>query len=199
MCDCDADHSGNRSLEKKEASQLCKRVTRFGAQWDKDLSAILWAYWNMPHETTGKKPSFLLFGWGCRLPTEAVLLPAEDVTPTSVSDFREELILNLSLARKSALESIRRSQTRYKKYYNQMTDQYKIGDWVLIRFPNEETRKRRKLSHPWHSAYWITSCNDTNVTVVKIYFPREDAIQVHQARIKPMSGRIYGWLLLVWE
>ena len=41
---------------------LRKRVAQFGAQWDKNLSGILWAYRNTPHETTGEKPSFLLFG-----------------------------------------------------------------------------------------------------------------------------------------
>ena len=85
----------NRTLK----SMMLKRVAQFGAQWNKDLSAILWAYWNMSHETTGEEPSFLLFGWDCRSPTEAALLPTEDVTRMSVSDYREELMLNLSLAR----------------------------------------------------------------------------------------------------
>ena len=55
-------------------------------------------------------------------------------------------MLNLSLARKSTLENIYCLWTRYKKYYDQKTDEYqdKIGDWVLIRFPSEETGKQRK-------------------------------------------------------
>ena len=51
-------------------SMLHKRVVQFGAQWDKDFSAILWTCRNTPHETTGEKPSFLLFGWDCRSPTK---------------------------------------------------------------------------------------------------------------------------------
>ena len=45
-------------------------------------------------------------------------------------------MLNLFIARKSALKNIRHFQIRYKKYYDQKTDeyQYKIGDWVLICF-----------------------------------------------------------------
>lgn len=31
----------------------------------------------------------------------------------------------------------------------------------------------------------MTSCNDTNVTAVKVYFPLEDPIQVYQNRVKP--------------
>lgn len=61
-------------------------------------------------------------------------------------------MLSLSLAMKSALENIHRSQGRYKAQYDQKTDvyQYKIGDRVLIRFPSDETGKQRKLSRPWH-------------------------------------------------
>ena len=138
----------NRTLK----SMLRKRVAQFGAQWDKSLSGILWAYRNTPHEATGEKPSFLLFGWDCKSPTEAAFMPPEDVTPTSVTDYREELMLNLSLARKSALENIRRSQKKYKLQYDRKTNpyQYRIGDWVLIRFPSDETGKLRKLSRPWY-------------------------------------------------
>jgi len=162
----------NRTLK----AMLRKRAAQFGSQWDKQLSGVLWAYRNTPHETTGEKLSFLLFGWDCRSPTEAAFLPAEAVTPTSVCDYREELMLSLTLARKSALESIRRSQGKYKAQYDRKSSdyQYRVGDWVLIRFPSEETGKLRKLSHPWHGPYRVTSCNETNVTAVKLYFPRED-------------------------
>ena len=44
--------------------------TTFGNQWDRYLSGVLWAYRNTPHESTGEKPSFLLFGIGCRTPAE---------------------------------------------------------------------------------------------------------------------------------
>jgi len=51
----------NRTLK----AMLRKRAAQFGSQWDKQLSGVLWAYRNTPHETTGEKPSFLLFGWDC--------------------------------------------------------------------------------------------------------------------------------------
>ena len=43
----------------------------------------------MPH---AEKASFLLFGWDCKLPTEAAFIPPECVTPTTVTDYREELM-----------------------------------------------------------------------------------------------------------
>ena len=141
----------------------------------------------LPHDTTGEKPSFLLFGWDCRSPTEAALLPMSDVEPTSIRDYREELVLTLSTARETTLESIRKAQRRYNEGYDRRADNYSycVGDWVLIRFPSEETGQLRKLSRPWRGPYRVTSCNETNVTAVKVYFPREDSIQVHQLRVKP--------------
>ena len=93
----------------------------------------------------------------------------------------------LSSARQTALESIRKAQQRYKVQYDRKTDeyQYRIGEWVLIHFPSDETGRFRKLSRPWHGPYRATSCNDTNVTATKVCFPLEDPIQVHQKRVKP--------------
>ena len=48
----------NRTLK----AMLRKRAAQYGIQWDKHLPAVLWAYRNTPHDTTGEKPSFLLFG-----------------------------------------------------------------------------------------------------------------------------------------
>ena len=173
----------NRTLK----SMLRKRAAEFGSKWDKHLPALLWAYRNAPHDTTGEKPSFLLFGWDCRSPTEAALLPVDDVEPTRIEDYREELMLTLSTASETALQTIRKAQQKYKKSYDRRADDYsyRIGDWVLIRFPSEETGRLRKLSRPWHGPYRVTSCNETNVTAVKVYFPREDPIHVHQLRVKP--------------
>ena len=57
----------NRALK----TALRKHAAKFGTQWDKYLPGILWAYRNTPHEATGEKPSYLLFGLDCRTPTEA--------------------------------------------------------------------------------------------------------------------------------
>jgi len=70
---------------------LCKHVSRFGTQWDKYLSGILWAYRNTPHDTTGEKPSYLLFGIDLRSSTEAELASLSKLEPMLVSDNREEL------------------------------------------------------------------------------------------------------------
>ena len=85
----------NRTLK----TMLRKHVSKFGVQWDNYLYGVLWAYRNVPHSSTGEKPSFLLYGFDCRHPTEAALLPPKSLGPTDVSDYREKLVLSLSSAR----------------------------------------------------------------------------------------------------
>ena len=173
----------NRTLK----SMLRKHAANFGSQWDRYLPGVLWAYRNVPHDSTKEKPSFLLLGIDCRTPTEAALLQPHELEPTDVADYREELVLSLSTARKLAAESIKSAQSRYKKTYDQLSREanYQLGDWVLVRFPQEETGRQRKLSRPWHGPYRVVERNDPDVTVVKVYSPQDGQIQVHQMRVAP--------------
>ena len=41
----------NRTLK----TMLWKHAAQYGAQWDRYLSGVLWAYRNTPHEATGEK------------------------------------------------------------------------------------------------------------------------------------------------
>ena len=125
----------NRTLK---TACVNKYADRFGCQWDRYLSGILWAYRNTPHNTTGGK---VLFGTDLRAPTEAAFLPPSSVTPTDVDDYREELMLSLSSARNIATQSIQKSQQQYKKYYNNKatSTKFRVGQWVLVKFPQEES------------------------------------------------------------
>ena len=174
----------NRTLK----SMLRKHAARFGDQWDEYLSGILWSYRNTPHASTGEKPSFLLFGTDCRSPTEAAFLPTSALDqPTAVADYREQLMISLSSARDLACKNIQQAQKKYKENFDRQAThrQYKVGEWVFIRFPKEESGKKRKLSRPWHGPYRITACREPDVTATKVYKPGDDAIQVHQSRVCP--------------
>ena len=48
----------NRTLK----TMLRKRAVKYGLQWDNHLAALLWAYRNMPHDSTGGKPFCSLAG-----------------------------------------------------------------------------------------------------------------------------------------
>ena len=166
---------------------LRKHALHYGVQWDTYLSAVLWAYRNTPHDSTGEKPSFLMFGVDVRTPTEAAFLPPSQVSATVPSDYRQEVIQALSHARQLAALSIQKAQSRYKSQYDKKTQEFKyhIGDWVFIHFPQEESGRLRKLSRPWHGPYRIVSVSEPDVTVSNIYFPQDKYIQVHATRVRP--------------
>ena len=162
-------------------------MTKFGTQWDRYLHGLLWAYRNVPHETTGEKPSFLLLGMDLRTPTEAALLPAHPLEPGEVSDYREEVVLSLSSARMMAVEANQRSQQRHKALHDRHATvrEYRVGNWVLVKFPQDEMGRMRKLSRPWRGPFRVTRRRDPDVTVVRVYQPQQGQIQVHQSRVSP--------------
>ena len=170
----------NRTLK----TMLRKQAAKMGNQWDRYLSGVLWAYRNTPHDSTGEKPSFLLFGLDCRSPTEASLLPPSTVQSVNVDDYREEMILSLSSARQLASTTLQEAQKKYKRAYDRHArpGQYRVGDWIMIRFPQDESGKDRKLSRPWHGPYRVLMCDSPNIVACKVYFPEDGQLQVHQMR-----------------
>ena len=141
----------NRTLK----SMLRKHASRYGNEWDRHLYGTLWAYRNTPHESTGEKPSFLLYGMDLRSPAEAELLAPEPHPPVSAEDYREQLIQTLLSSRHLAEETMRKPQKRYKFQFDKKARQrhYRVGDWVMVKFPQKKQGKLRKLSHPWHGPY----------------------------------------------
>ena len=180
----DAVERFNRTLK----SMLRKHTAKFGMQWDQYISGVVWAYHNTPHSSTGKKPSFLLFGFDCHSPTEAAFRRArtKSLKATDVGDYREQMVLSLSTARSLAIKANKEAQRRYKSQFDKTakTSKFQVGDWVLVYFPQDETGKNRKLSRPWHGPYRIVSRDDPDVTVAKIYFPDDPLIQIHQSHVQ---------------
>jgi len=122
----------------------------------------------------------------CRTLTEvAFVLPTES-NLTDVTDYREQVTRALSTARSTAVKNIQKAQKRYKLQYDCKATSLnlQLGNWVLVRFPAEESGKNHKLSRPWHSPYRVTAVNNPDVTVAKVYFPPDKQITIHQSRVK---------------
>lgn len=92
---------------------------------------MLWAYRNTPHNSTGEKPSFLLFGIDCRSPSEAAYLNPTDIYPGDIDDYREELQASVTSARKLAVTAIQKAQKKQKTVYDRRINfkesSFKIG------------------------------------------------------------------------
>ena len=171
---------------------LRKHVAKFGGQWDRFLPGVLWAYRNTPHEPTKEKPSFLLFTIDLRSPTEAALLPPDPISPCDGDDYREELMVSLSSARELAVASIREAQWRYKGQYDKgaRVNNYRVGDWVFVKFPAEESGKNWKMSRPWCGPFRILERRDPNLIMRSVSFPEEPSMLVHQLRVCPCPNHL---------
>jgi len=189
----------NRNLK----AILRKHAARFKAQWDRYLPGVLWAYRNTPHEATGEKPSFLLLGHDCRTPTEACYLPDTSKQVGSVEEYREELMLSLTSARDLAAQSIQKAQEQYKHNYDCHTTctktSLRVGDWVLVHIPQDESGPQRKLSQPWHGPYRVVSICDPDVLLTNGLFSTRSHNPGSQVACKEVSFQVPWWVLLVWR
>ena len=113
-------------------------------------------------------------------------MPAKSLKVTDVGDYREQIVLSLSTTRSLAIKANREAQQRYKLQSEKTAKlaKFSVGDWVLIYFPQDETGKSRKLSHPWHGPYRMISRDDSDITATKIYFLDDPSMQVHQTRVQ---------------
>jgi len=84
-----------------------------------------------------------MFGVDLITPTKAALLPPTPLESGDNDDYKEEVVLSLSSAWKLAAESILRAQQKYRIAYDRMAMEkdYRVGDWVLVSFPQEEERE----------------------------------------------------------
>ena len=57
-----------------------------------------------------------------------------------------------------------------------MSAPLKIGDWVWIYSPQDETGGNRKLSRPWHGQCRVTSVKDPDDCLVEVYFLQDQDI-----------------------
>ena len=121
----------NRTLK----TAIRKHAATYGPQWNRYLSGILFAYRNIPHDSMGEKPSYLLFGVDCRTPTDTEFLNPTSLQLTDIQDYREELSLSLASARDIAANlAVQAAQKRYKRQYDKKVKPvtYRVGEWALV-------------------------------------------------------------------
>ena len=106
-----------------------KHADKYSKQWNRHLLGAPWTYCNTPHEDTGEKPLYLLFGFDCRSPTKATLLTPTPITATEVTDYHRRLTESLAHARELAAVLIQKVQKCYKTQYGKKTreSRYNVG------------------------------------------------------------------------
>ena len=155
------------STLKMMLKRLCSERPK---DWDRYISALLFAYREVPQESTGFSPFELLFGRTVKgsmqilreLWTTEI---DEDEVKTSyqyVVDLREKLETTLEIAH----QNLEKAQIRYKKYYDKKARgrKLKAGDLVLILLPTDNN----KLLMQWKGPFEVKEVlgdNDYRVDV----------------------------------
>ena len=109
-------------------------------QWHLLINPVLFAYREVPQESTGFSPFQLLYGRSVRGPgtilkelwTKEVKIPEVKTRYEYVTELHEHLEDSLKLIQKE----LKKSQNRYKKHYDRKAKPrcLEVGDHVLILF-----------------------------------------------------------------
>ncbi|KAJ8030959.1 hypothetical protein HOLleu_27522 [Holothuria leucospilota] len=152
---------------KQMLRRMCHERPR---DWNRYLPALLFAYREVPQESTGHSPFQLMFGRSVRGPLSILreLWTGEGIeeevrsTYQYVIDLRDRLEATCKLAQ----EELKKAVRRYKKYYDTRARErkFKRDDKVLLLLPTDAN----KLKMQWRGPYTIVERvgqNDYKVNV----------------------------------
>ncbi|XP_041375943.1 uncharacterized protein LOC121388603 [Gigantopelta aegis] len=138
--------------------QMLKRLCAERPQdWDKYLSAVLFAYREVPQESLGFSPFELVYGHSVRGPMsilkELWTKEVQDDQVRSTYQYVIDLRERLELTRQMAKENLEKSARRHNYYYNKKARQrnMKVGEKVLVLLPTDNN----KLTMQWKGPYTI--------------------------------------------
>ena len=147
--------------------RLCSEQPK---QWPRYINAVLFAYREVPQESTGFSPFELLYGRTVRGPIQILKelwtkeVQEEEVKTSYryVVELRERLDQTLKIAK----ESLENSQVRYKKYFDKKTKDrsFQPGDQVLVLLPTNNN----KLLMQWKGPYNVEKVVNKNDYAIKI-------------------------------
>ena len=152
---------------KSMLKRLCQDQPK---QWHRLINPVLFAYREVPQESTGFSPFQLLYGRSVRGPgtilkelwTKEVNIPEVKSSYEYVTELRERLEDSLKLAQ----EELEKSQKRYKRHYDRKATprRLEVGDRVLILLPTDSN----KLLMQWRGPYTVESRVGANDYRVKM-------------------------------
>ena len=135
--------------------RLCSEKPK---DWDKYLSAVLFAYREVPQESLGFSPFELVYGRVVRGPisilkelwTKEIKDPNVKTTYQYTLDLKDRLETMAQLAK----ENLEKSATRYKKHYDgkARNRSLKVGDKALVLLPTDNN----KLLLQWKGPFAVT-------------------------------------------
>ena len=167
-------------------NMLSKCVEKHGRDWDKRIPYLMFAYRVAVQESTQDSPFFLLYGRDPRTPTETAL--SQPTTPYQVdlSDYKMELVANLSDAWAIAHSHIDSSQKKQKQQYDKRCKEmhWKVGDRVMVHMPGTIKGKAWKFARAFYGPYRVLALTPSNAEVRLVDKPEETSIFVSLDRLR---------------
>ena len=167
-------------------NMLSKSATKHGCDWDAHLPYLLFAYRVAVQESTQASPFYLLYGREARIPTESALTQPRTPYQVEFSDYCSELVANLSDAWALAHQNIAKAQKKQKRQYDKRATpmKLKVGDRVMVHFPNQVKGKAWKLARPYFGPYKVLSLTPTNAEVQLMDAAKDSSIFVSLDRVR---------------
>ena len=140
-------------------AMLRKTAMESGKDWDKLIPALLFAYREVPQESTGYSPFELLYGRDVRGPLDVLKHSWE-----GNHSIRNQKVVSYILLQRDKLEAmkeavhnnLRKAQQQQKVWYDQNSRErsFAAGDWVLVLLPTSAS----KLTAQWQGPYRVVEC-----------------------------------------
>ena len=139
-------------------SMLKKFTSKNQTDWDEYLPYLLFAYREVPQESTGLSPFELLFGRKVRGPLDVLreCWTNEEAGDVPVIPYVLEMQKRLQEMTKLAQDNLQKAQQKQKECYDQKAlgtgESLVVGDEVLVLLP----ARKNKLQLEWAGPYKIT-------------------------------------------
>ena len=177
--------------------RLCSEQPR---QWHRYINPLLFAYREVPQESTGFSPFELLYGRAVRGPmfilkelwTKELEKPEVKNSYKYVFELREKLEDTLKLAH----TELQKAQHKGKHYYYRKAKvrRFAPGDKVLVLLPTDQNKLLMQWKGPFEVSA-VVGLNDYKVCVkgkervyhaklLKKYFEREDSVSVRAVAVE---------------
>ena len=134
---------------------LRKSAQEDGEDWDKLIPYVLFAYREVPQESTGYSPFELVYGREVRGPMDVLKESWESSERSDESVLSYILLMRERLAHMTELvqKNLSKAQTRQKNSYDRGTHerQFATGDQVLVLLPTTNS----KLTARWQGPYEV--------------------------------------------
>ena len=159
---------GNSPIERfnQTLKGMLKQIVNLSKprEWDKSLPFLLWAYREIPNDTTGISPNKMMFGHPLRGPLSVLKESWEpdscsDALSITVKDYLDELYFkifeNVELAHGNAAIA----QKNYMANYNSKAKikHFDVGDQVLVLWPDSSNKLRAQWQGPGHITNKLSS------------------------------------------